>query len=127
MTTPKVFFEDGRGRIKDLLVREPVDTITVIESKKGSVRANHFHRDTVQWIYVHSGTARYLSQFGNECVMAKTICEGDLIKTDTMEKHAIKALDDCVLYVFTRGPRSGENYEDDTFKLTEPLVDPGEA
>ncbi|MEG3618534.1 hypothetical protein V5T82_08725 [Magnetovibrio sp. PR-2] len=126
VVTPKIFFEDDRGYIKDILVREPVDAITVITSKKGAVRANHYHKDTIQWLYVHSGSVRYLSQSGDEPVAAQTLNEGDLVKTDILEKHAVKALEDSLFYIFTRGPRGGENYEDDTFGLDQPLQDPDE-
>jgi len=124
VVTPKIFFEDDRGYIKDILVHEPVDAITVITSTKGSVRANHYHKDTIQWLYVHSGQVRYLSQSGDSPVIAQTLNVGDLVKTDIMEKHAVKALEDSLFYIFTRGPRGGENYEDDTFPLAAPLEDP---
>jgi len=124
VVTPKIFFEDDRGYIKDILVQEPVDAITVITSTKGSVRANHYHKDTIQWLYVHSGQVRYLSQSGDGPVIAQTLNVGDLVKTDIMEKHAVKALEDSLFYIFTRGPRGGENYEDDTFPLAAPLEDP---
>lgn len=126
VVTPKIFFEDERGYIKDILVREPIDAITVISSAAGAVRANHYHKDTIQWIYVHSGRLRYIFQPDGEPVDARTLGPGDLIKTDILEKHAIKALEDSLFYVYTRGPRGGENYEEDTFRLDMPLVDPQE-
>lgn len=126
VVTPKIFFEDDRGYIKDILTHEPVDAITVITSKAGAVRANHYHKDTVQWVYLHSGKLRYLFQTGDEPTQARTLNPGDLIKTDILEKHAIKALEDSLFYVFTRGPRGGEDYEEDTFRLEQPLVDPDE-
>jgi hypothetical protein len=47
---------------------------------------------------------------------------GDLIRTDAGEHHAICALEDALFFVFTRGPRGGENYESDTFRLETPLI-----
>jgi len=48
--------------------------------------------------------------------------KGDLVCTEPMEKHALKALEKSTLMVFTRGPRGGKEYESDTFRLDQPLV-----
>ena len=124
VTKLKTSFVDDRGEIKDILVREPVDAITVIRSKKGVVRGNHYHKKTVQWTYLHEGRVKYLSQAGDGPVEACIVEPGDLIVSPAMEKHAVIALEESVFYVFTRGPRGGESYEDDTYRLDTPLVDP---
>jgi quercetin dioxygenase-like cupin family protein len=36
--------------------------------------------------------------------------------------HAWKALEDTTCLVFTKGPRSGDQYESDTYRLEEPLL-----
>ena len=41
-----------------------------------------------------------------------------------LEHHAVHALEDSVFMVFTRGPRGGDDYESDTFRLETPLQDP---
>jgi hypothetical protein len=46
---------------------------------------------------------------------------GDLLKTEALEKHSLKTLEDSIFYVFTKGPRGGENYENDTYRLDKPL------
>ena len=48
--------------------------------------------------------------------------KGDLILTEKNEKHAIKALVNSEMLVFTKGPRGGKEYESDTYKLTDNLV-----
>jgi dTDP-4-dehydrorhamnose 3,5-epimerase-like enzyme len=123
-TTPKVFFEDERGTIKDILPNETIDSITVIESKSGAVRGNHFHKDTIQWVYVASGRLQSLTQKEGEPVVDQALGRGDLLKTDPMEKHSITVLEDAEFYVFTRGPRSGKSYEEDTYRLDTPLQSP---
>jgi len=123
-TTPKISFEDDRGTIKDILAREPIDSITVIESKSGVVRGNHFHKDTIQWVYVAYGRLQSLTQKEGEPVVEQVLGRGDLLKADPMEKHSLTALEDTEFFVFTRGPRSGESYEDDTYRLDSPLQTP---
>jgi len=123
-TKPKNSFEDDRGAIKDILAHEPIDSITVIQSKSGVVRGNHFHKDTVQWVYVVSGLLRSLTQKNDEPIVDQVIGPGDLLKADPMEKHSLIALEDSEFFVFTRGPRGGESYEDDTYRLDSPLQPP---
>ncbi|MBF0353688.1 MAG: cupin domain-containing protein [Alphaproteobacteria bacterium] len=124
LTKPTVNFADERGTIKDIMFREPVDHVTVITSRKGVVRGNHFHKETLQWVYLAVGRLRSLTRKGGESV-AETILEpGDLILTEAGEEHALEALEDSTFYVFTRGPRGGQDYEADTFRLAEPLQPP---
>ncbi len=117
----KESFRDKRGAIKDILYNEPIDHVTVIDSAKGVTRGNHFHKETIQWVYVLGGKLRSLTQREGEKVISKIIELGDLLKTDKYEKHALKALEDSIFIVFTRGPRGGQDYEGDTFRLEKRL------
>jgi hypothetical protein len=49
--------------------------------------------------------------------------KGDLILTEKKEQHAIKALSNSEMLIFTKGPRGGKEYESDTFKLIKKLID----
>ena len=124
LNTPEISFEDDRGIIKDILIHEPVDAITLIQSKKGVVRGNHFHKDTTQWVYVLSGQLQYLTQKENEPVIEQLVNSGDLIVAEPMERHALIATEDTEFFVFTKGPRGGDSYEDDTYRLVTPLEPP---
>jgi hypothetical protein len=119
-------FQDKRGTIQDILINEPIEHITVITSKKDVTRGNHFHKKTIQWVYVHSGKLKSLTQKENENVVSRILEPGDLIKTEVLEKHALKILEYSIFYVFTKGPRGGDNYENDTYRLDKPLQDPSE-
>lgn len=112
-------FEDHRGVIQDLL--GPVDAVTEIFTRAGSVRGNHIHLATTQYTYVRSGrlTAAWIEDDG---VHEKTYGPGSLITEPAGIPHAWRAETDCTVLVFTRGPRSGEGYEDDTERLKVPLI-----
>ena len=113
--------KDERGLITDILVHEEIEHVTVITSLKGVERGNHFHKETVQWVYLYSGKLEALTQEGEGEVIATVLMPGDLIKTDKLEKHALYAIEDSVFFVFTRGPRGGKDYEEDTYRLEQPL------
>lgn len=113
----KPAFQDDRGQITDIIEHTPFDNVTVITCVKGAVRANHFHKESIQFSYVLSGRVRALTQSSDEPVKAAELSAGNLLETPAFEKHAIHALEDSVLLIITRGPRGGKNYEDDTFRV----------
>jgi quercetin dioxygenase-like cupin family protein len=110
-------FEDVRGVIQDLLT--DVDAVTHITTLEGAVRGNHVHYDTTQWTFILSG-ALVMASGAVTAVMRS----GEMVKHGPGMPHAWKALEDSECLVFTRGPRSGENYESDTYRHDEPLLIP---
>jgi dTDP-4-dehydrorhamnose 3,5-epimerase-like enzyme len=121
VTTPMTAHRDDRGEITDLLVGERVDAVTLITSRAGVVRGNHYHRETVQWLYLLHGKVRVVARRESDPEQTLEIQPGQLVRHDVMEAHSILALEDSSFLVFTKGPRQGEEYESDTFRLDEPL------
>jgi dTDP-4-dehydrorhamnose 3,5-epimerase-like enzyme len=117
-------FEDERGWIKDVLEDEPIEHVSVILSRKGSVRGNHFHRETYQWVYLLSGSFRYVVETDDGGRQEGLIEAGDLLLTEPLDRHALETLEDATMVVLTRGPRGGRNYESDTIRLDDPLIPP---
>ena len=116
----KAAFEDDRGKITDILEHTPVDSVTIITCLKGAIRANHYHKESVQFSYVLSGRMLAYSQQPGEDVESQTLEEGAMMESPPLVRHALHAVEDSVLLIITRGPRGGKNYEDDTFRV-EPL------
>ena len=111
-------FEDKRGVIQDLL--GPVDSVTRIDTNAGHIRGNHVHANTTQWVYVISGSLLVATDtLTADGVDHRLYGPGDLIEEKPGLPHAWKAMDDTTVLVFTKGPRSGEDYESDTVRLPE--------
>jgi len=114
-------YEDSRGVIQDVFgegtLDGPIDAVTYITTVKGGVRGNHAHRETTQWTMVLSG--RLLMASGPT---RTEMGPGMWMKHYPGDPHAWKALEDTECFVFTRGPRSGENYESDVYRLEKPLI-----
>jgi quercetin dioxygenase-like cupin family protein len=108
-------FEDHRGVIEDMIGR--IDSVTRITTVAGAVRGNHYHEHTTQWTLLASGSL--LMATGESM---KIMRPGQVIKHDPGVPHAWKAISDCECWVFTKGPRSGEDYESDVIRLKEPLL-----
>ncbi len=112
-------FEDERGVIQDLL--GPVDAVTEIFTRAGAVRGNHVHLKTVQYTYVVHGLL-LVAWTEDDGVHTREARPCELVTEAAGIPHAWKALADCCVLVFTRGPRSGGAYESDTQRLAVPLL-----
>lgn len=113
--------QDQRGEIIDILVKENIEYVTLITSVAGTTRGNHYHKETVQSVYVLQGKLKMLTRLPGEPVVATMLAKGDLAVTGRMEEHSMTALVDSSFMVFTQGVRGGEDYEKDTYRLAEPL------
>jgi oxalate decarboxylase/phosphoglucose isomerase-like protein (cupin superfamily) len=122
-----VTFSDERGEIVDLLENETINAVTIVTFNRGSIRGNHYHKDTRQWNFVLSGTIKVVCQTPGAKIREVVMEEGDLTLTPPGERHALVGLRDSRLLVLTHGPRGGSDYESDTFRLEVPLVAPGDS
>jgi quercetin dioxygenase-like cupin family protein len=116
-------FEDARGSITDILEDEIVEHVTLITTAKGAIRGNHMHHATHQFVYIVGGALRYVTRDGDGHIERGIARPGDVLTTGPMDAHAIEALEDTTMVVMTRGPRGGREYESDTFRLDEPLIE----
>lgn len=110
-------FHDKRGQITDILQHTPFDSVTVITCVSGAIRGNHYHQESIQYVYVLSGRVCAFAQSPGGPVEMADLVAGDLLETPVLERHAIQALEDAILIVITRGPRGGKGYEDDTYRV----------
>lgn len=117
----KPVYTDERGIITDLLQDETINAVTIISFAEGAVRANHYHKETFQWNYVLSGSIKIVTQLPNHEKVETLMNRGDFVVTVPNENHALTAVKQSELLVLTKGPRGGDNYENDTFRLNTPL------
>jgi oxalate decarboxylase/phosphoglucose isomerase-like protein (cupin superfamily) len=123
ITHPPVAFEDDRGRIIDVMEAIDFNYATVISSRKGVTRGNHYHEKTTQWVYVLRGRMMAHSRMPDGELQRAILETGDLIKNPPFEQHALTALADSEFLVLTAGQRGGKDYEKDTYRLTKPMQD----
>lgn len=117
----KISFKDSRGVIIDLITNSKITSVTFITHKKNQIRGNHFHKKTTQWNYILKGKVKVFSKIENK-KKSYILKKGEISITKPNEKHAIKAIENSEYLVFTEGPRSGKNYEKDTYRLKKKLV-----
>ena len=87
---------DDRGRIADAFFGVNINHVVVIDSLKGAVRGNHYHKETVQSILITKGSMEYWYKKLNDDLPAQFVIavEGDVITSDNNEIHAMKMLED---------------------------------
>ena len=118
----KVNFQDKRGTITDIFVNDPKPHVTLIFSKKGAVRGNHYHKKSVQYTFVVSGQMTMYSQkVGSKNIEKHVLRPNNLMIHKPMEAHAMVANKDTIFLAFAEGLRGGKDYEKDTFRLEIPL------
>jgi quercetin dioxygenase-like cupin family protein len=113
--------EDARGSILDIVTDDVFEHATLITSKAGARRGDHWHERTWQTVYVLSGRLLAYARMPEGPVEALEIGPGDVLVNEPMEMHALVALEDSVFLVLTAGPRGGDSFESDTYRLEQPL------
>ena len=111
-------FVDSRGAIQPL-VDEMMKSAVMIESKKGSLRANHYHKTDWHYCYVVSGTIEYYhrptgSTEEPECLIVKA---GEMVFTPPMVDHGMKFPEDTTFLTLSRNPRDQASYEADVVRV----------
>ena len=116
---------DGRGSIQPL-VDLPMKNASLITSRKGTLRSNHYHKTDWHFMYVLSGSFDYYYRptDSHEEPQKLSIGEGEMVFTPPMEDHATVFLEDCQMIVVSRNPRDQESYESDVERVQ--LIDPAE-
>jgi len=122
LTHKEINFEDARGTITDIFVNDPKQHCTIIFTKKGGIRGNHYHKVSRQHDFIVSGSMEAYGQVVGEGAVTKNMLNpGDLAVWEPGEAHEFVALEDTVFITFVDGLRGGEDFEKDTFRLETPL------
>lgn len=113
-------YTDIRGVIKAILDNEKrgIKSILYIESKKGSVRGEHYHKKDNHYVFCISGKFMYSqSKSPFSMVTHMIVRPGDLVYTPSTYWHSMKYLEDSVMLALATEPRAQNKYEKDTFRL----------
>jgi len=106
-------FLDQRGKISNYELDEPINLVGYIESKKGSLRANHYHPVQHQKVLLVKG--QYISVYQdllNKSSIKSThiINQGDIVYTKPNSAHTMLFTQDSALLNLVRGEREHKNY-----------------
>ena len=112
--------KDSRGEICDIFYDTKINHVAIINSKKNSIRGNHYHKKTTQHILILEGQLEYwYTNFNKKKSDTRFVVanEGDMISTPPFEIHALRITKKNKFIVFSQGLRGGKDYEKDTFRV----------
>ena len=117
-------FIDERGKISNYELTEPINLIGYIESKRGTMRANHYHPVQEQKVLLIKG--QFISLYKsllekNSQKITHVINEGDSVVTKPNVAHTMVFTKDSIFLNLVRGEREHDNYGI-THTLPYPLV-----
>jgi len=109
-------FSDDRGEIFNIFEGR-IEHIALITSKKGTIRANHYHKEDHQYIYLVSGAyeSHCCDVRNPEKKQVLEVGPGDIVETPAMIAHAQRFTEDSVFLALTTRQREEGKYEQDTF------------
>ena len=110
--------KDDRGAIQPLVERF-MRSACLITSKKGAVRANHYHKTDWHYCYIVSGSLEYYERpvGSKEKPKPLLVKGGQMIFTPPWAEHAMRFLEDSVWVTLSRNPRDQESYEKDVVRV----------
>lgn len=111
-------FSDERGVIQPL-VDVPMKSCVLITSKKGTIRANHYHKTDWHFCYVLDGSIEYYHRaVGNKDPPKKVVIKkGELFFTPSMEEHAMVFPEDTTFLTLGGNSRKQASYESDLVRI----------
>lgn len=109
---------DDRGAIQPL-VEMMMKSAVLIDSKKGALRANHYHKTDWHYCYVLKGCIEYYHRPTGSTQAAEKLMvrQGQMIFTPPMVDHAMKFPEDTVFLTLSRNPRDQTSYEADVVRI----------
>ena len=106
-------FVDNRGSISNHELTEPINLIGMIESKKGTIRANHYHPQQEQKCLFTKGQIIEIFQDiinPNSPKVTQVVNEGQLSIIKPNVAHTMDFTKDTTFLNLVRGERDHENY-----------------
>ncbi len=106
-------FADSRGKISNHELTEPINLIGLIDSKKGTMRANHYHPQQEQKCLFTKGQIIEVFQDllnPNSPKITQVVNEGQLSVIKPNVAHTMVFTKDTVFLNLVRGEREHDNY-----------------
>lgn len=111
-------FKDKRGTLQKIIDGNFSSCIEVY-SKKGSIRANHYHKKDKHFMYIISGELlySYKNRKRGSKVKIKKMKKGDLFFTPAMQEHMAYYTKNTHFLAFSTRKRTQFDYEKDLIRV----------
>ena len=111
-------FKDKRGTLQKI-IDENFSSCIEVFSKKGSIRANHYHKKDKHFMYIISGELlySYKNRKRGSKVKIKKMKKGDLFFTPAMQEHMAYFTKNTHFLAFSTRKRTRFDYEKDLIRV----------
>lgn len=111
-------WKDERGEIRNV-VQAPIGSVSRLGSRRGSVRANHWHRTDWHYALVEYGRVLYFERAigDTEIPVPRMFTAGEMFFTPPNREHAMLFVEDTALYTFQNRRRTHEEHEADLVRV----------
>ncbi len=111
-------FVDERGEIIPL-VDVLMKSCVLITSKKGTIRANHYHKTDWHFCYVLKGSVEYYHRPVGDTIQPEKVIvkQGQLFFTPPLVEHAMIFREDTIFLTLGGNSRKQESYESDLVRV----------
>jgi quercetin dioxygenase-like cupin family protein len=111
-------FINENGVIQNLVLK-PMTSVAVITSKKGTMRANHYHKTDWHYAYVVSGRILYFERSvdSQEIPEPREFKAGEMFFTPPMKEHTMVFPEETVFVTMAKNVRSHESHEADLVRV----------
>jgi mannose-6-phosphate isomerase-like protein (cupin superfamily) len=116
--------DDIRGTIVDIFSKTDIQHIAAIRTNAGSIRGDHYHAKTLQYMLITEGSLEYWHKpLGSDRPAEMVVLSrGDVVETPQNEIHALRMCGENEFLALTIGVRGGADYEKDTVKVTPSII-----
>ena len=113
----KLIHSDSRGEFLSI-IDDKISNISILKSKKNTIRSNHYHLNDWHYIYVISGSIHYLFKKINEKkIKYLHVKKGEVIFTPPMEIHTTYFSQETNVIVANGQNRKKNTYENDLVRF----------
>jgi quercetin dioxygenase-like cupin family protein len=111
-------FKNNNGTIQNLLLK-PIQSVALIESLPGAVRASHYHKTDWHYALVTSGRVIYYEREVGSTEIPEPFVfgPGDMFFTPPLREHAMVFPVYTTILTFARNVRSHEEHEADLVRV----------
>ena len=111
-------FKDKRGYISDIFYKKNINHVSLISSKKGSIRGNNYFKNNYQYIFNLGNSFEYwYKKVDRKRLYKKIVKKNQLIETPPYEVHALKFITDNQLIEFSTLSFRQKNKLKDSVKI----------
>ncbi len=120
ITKIKPAFTDNRGNIFNINTSKKMYHIGLLTSKKGTIRAKHYHKKALQYTMIYRGSAKIRMKYikkRNSKLETRVLRPMQMVEIPPFWYHEVEMLEKTEIFFFSNVDPSNKSYEKDTIRI----------